>query len=63
MDSLCAPFLYLNFNEEALAFACFSAFIPKYLYGMFQRDNAQVIQEYLAKFSHLQVMGMCVCTT
>jgi hypothetical protein len=28
-DSLCAPFLYLNFNDEALAFACLSAFIPK----------------------------------
>ena len=29
LDSLCAPFLYLNFNDEALAFACLSAFIPK----------------------------------
>ena len=28
-DSLCAPFLYLNFNDEALAYACLSAFIPK----------------------------------
>lgn len=54
LDSLCAPFLYLNFNDEALAFACMSAFIPKYLYGMFQKDNAAVIQEYLAKFSHIQ---------
>jgi len=37
-----------------LAWACLSAFIPKYLYNMFQKDNAAVIQEYLAKFSHLQ---------
>ena len=29
LDSLCAPFLFLNFNDEALAFACLSAFIPK----------------------------------
>ena len=29
LDSLCAPFLCLNFNDEALAFACLSAFIPK----------------------------------
>ena len=54
LDSLCAPFLYLNFNDEALAFACLMEFIPKYLYGMFQKDNAPVIQEYLAKFSHVQ---------
>ena len=26
----------------------------RYLYGMFRKDNANVIQEYLAKFSHLQ---------
>ena len=54
LDSLAAPFLYLNFNDEALAWACLSAFIPKYLHNMFMKDNAVVIQEYLAKFSHLQ---------
>jgi len=54
LDSLAAPFLYLNFNDEALAWSCLSAFIPKYLHNMFLKDNAAVIQEYLAKFSHLQ---------
>ena len=54
LDSLAAPFIYLNFNNEALAWACLSAFIPKYLHNMFMKDNAVVIQEYLAKFSHLQ---------
>ena len=44
----------LNFNNEALAWSCLSAFIPKYLHNMFLKDNATVIQEYLAKFSHLQ---------
>ncbi|CAL4121554.1 unnamed protein product [Meganyctiphanes norvegica] len=53
LDSLCAPFLYLNFNNEALAFACLSAFIHKYLHKFFLRDNSLVIQEYLAKFSHM----------
>ncbi|PNF39774.1 TBC domain-containing protein kinase-like protein, partial [Cryptotermes secundus] len=53
LDSLCAPFLYLNFNSEAQAFACLSAFIPKYLHNFFLKDNTAVIQEYLAKFSHL----------
>ncbi|XP_072171396.1 TBC domain-containing protein kinase-like protein [Diadema setosum] len=53
LDSLCAPFLYLNFNNEALAYACLNAFIPKYLYKFFMKDNSAVIQEYLAVFSHL----------
>ncbi|XP_069678323.1 TBC domain-containing protein kinase-like protein [Periplaneta americana] len=53
LDSLCAPFLYLNFSNEAQAFACLSAFIPKYLHNFFLKDNSAVIQEYLAKFSHL----------
>ncbi|KAK6637359.1 hypothetical protein RUM44_007775 [Polyplax serrata] len=53
LDSLCAPFLYLNFNNEAQAYACLSAFIPKYLHNFFLKDNSAVIQEYLAKFRHL----------
>ncbi|KAJ9583279.1 hypothetical protein L9F63_022375, partial [Diploptera punctata] len=53
LDSLCAPFLYLNFNNEAQAYACLSSFIPKYLHNFFLKDNSSVIQEYLAKFSHL----------
>lgn len=77
LDSLCAPFVYLNFNDEgayggireylffhlvnrvcwftvsARAYACFSAFIPKYLHNFFLKDNSAVIMEYLTKFSHL----------
>jgi len=53
LDSLTAPFLYLNFNNEALAYSCLKAFIDKYLYKFFLRDNSAVIQEYLAKFSQL----------
>jgi len=53
LDSLTAPFLLLHFNDEALAYACLSAFIPKYLHNFFWKDNSVVIQEYLAKFSHL----------
>ncbi|XP_060078808.1 TBC domain-containing protein kinase-like protein [Ylistrum balloti] len=53
LDSLCAPFLALNFTNEALAYACLTAFIPKYLHKIFLKDNSQVIQEYLAVFSHL----------
>ncbi|XP_043917233.1 TBC domain-containing protein kinase-like protein isoform X2 [Protopterus annectens] len=53
LDSLCAPFLYLNFNNEALAYACMSAFIPKYLFNFFLKDNSHVIQEYLTVFSQM----------
>ncbi|KAF7997420.1 hypothetical protein HCN44_005991 [Aphidius gifuensis] len=53
LDSLTAPFIYLNFNNEARAFACLSAFIPKYLHKFFLKDNSAIIQEYLAKFSQI----------
>ncbi|XP_014670716.1 PREDICTED: LOW QUALITY PROTEIN: TBC domain-containing protein kinase-like protein [Priapulus caudatus] len=53
LDSLCASFIYLNFNDEALAYACMTNFINKYLHKFFMKDNAAVIQEYLAVFSHM----------
>ena len=53
LDSLAAPFVSLNFTNEALAYACLSAFIPKYLYNFFLKDNSQVIHEYLAVFTQL----------
>ena len=53
LDSLCAPFAALNFNNEALAFACLSTFVPKYLHLFFQKDNSLVIHEYLAIFSQV----------
>lgn len=53
LDSLTAPFLYLHFNDEAKAFACLSAFVPKFLYNFFLKDNSVVIEEYLCKFSQL----------
>ncbi|KAL3272384.1 hypothetical protein HHI36_013861 [Cryptolaemus montrouzieri] len=53
LDSLTAPFLYLNFNDEAKAYHCLSAFVPKYVHKFFLRDNSAVIREYLAKFSQL----------
>ncbi|KAG0043694.1 hypothetical protein BGZ83_011126 [Gryganskiella cystojenkinii] len=53
LDSCCAPFLTLNFNDEALAFSCVQLFLPKFLKDMFLHDNSQVIHEYLAVFRHL----------
>ncbi|KAK7503784.1 hypothetical protein BaRGS_00004907 [Batillaria attramentaria] len=53
LDSLCAPFLALSFNHEALAYSCLTRFIPKYLNKFFLKDNSPIIQEYLAVFAHL----------
>lgn len=53
LDSLCAPFLYLNFNNEALAYGCLKNFVNKYAANFFLKDNSAVIQEYLAVFNHL----------
>lgn len=53
LDSLCAPFLSLHFNDEALAYSCLVAFVPKYLHNFFLKDNSAIIQEYLAVFSQL----------
>ncbi len=53
LDSLCAPFLYLNFNNEALAYACFHKFIQKYASKFFLKDNSTIITEYLHVFSQL----------
>ncbi|XP_055709759.1 TBC domain-containing protein kinase-like protein [Phlebotomus papatasi] len=53
LDSLTAPFLYLNFNNEEKAFLSLYRFIPKYLHWFFLKDNSAVIKEYLSKFSQL----------
>ena len=53
LDSLCAPFLYLNFNNEAIAYGSLNNFVNKYAAKFFFKDNSAVIHEYLAVFSHL----------
>lgn len=53
LDSLAAPFLLLNFDNEAVAFACFNAFVNKYLRGFFKKDNQLIVQQYLSMFSEL----------
>jgi TBC domain-containing protein kinase-like protein len=53
LDSLCAPFLSLNFSNEALAYSSLCAFIDKYLHGFFLKDNAKIMQEYLAVFAQM----------
>ena len=50
---MCAPFLYLNFNNEEIAYGCLTNFVNKYAAKFFLKDNSAVIHEYLAVFSHL----------
>lgn len=53
LDSLTAPFLISNFNDEEIAFLSLYNFIPKYLHNFFLKDNSIIIKEYLTKFSQL----------
>ena len=53
IDSLSAPFVYLNFNNESIAYGCLQKFVQKYAKNFFLKDNSNVIHEYLASFSHL----------
>lgn len=55
LDSLTAPFLITNFNDEERAFLSLFNFIPKYLHNFFLKDNSVIIKEYLSKFSQLVV--------
>lgn len=44
LDSVCSPFLMLNFHREDVAFACIQAFIPRFLDDFFAYDNTHVLQ-------------------
>lgn len=53
LDSLTAPFLISNYNDEERAFLSLYHFIPKYLHNFFLKDNSIIIKEYLSKFFQL----------
>ncbi|KAG4100859.1 hypothetical protein H8356DRAFT_1306418 [Neocallimastix lanati (nom. inval.)] len=53
LDSVCAPFLTLNFNEEEIAFSCLLKFVRKYMFGLFKLDNIFYIQSYLTSMNHI----------
>ncbi|KAG5683837.1 hypothetical protein PVAND_013100 [Polypedilum vanderplanki] len=53
LDSLTAPFLITNFNDEETAFLSLYNFVPKYLHNFFLKDNSMIIKEYLGKFLQL----------
>eukprot|EP01122_Echinamoeba_exundans_P012881 TRINITY_DN550_c0_g5_i2.p1 TRINITY_DN550_c0_g5~~TRINITY_DN550_c0_g5_i2.p1 ORF type:complete len:946 (-),score=79.65 TRINITY_DN550_c0_g5_i2:24-2861(-) len=53
IDSLLAPYLSLNFDDEATAFACLQATIEKYSRNLFTKDNSVFFQEHLHTFKQL----------
>ncbi|KAI9026848.1 rab-GTPase-TBC domain-containing protein [Hyaloraphidium curvatum] len=53
MDSLAATFLSVSWEDEALAFCCFRAFVERYLARFFVHDNSTTIQEYMISFRHI----------
>tara|TARA_R110002050_G_scaffold208039_1_gene344062 strand:+ start:630 stop:1376 length:747 start_codon:yes stop_codon:yes gene_type:complete len=53
IDSLAAPFVVYNFNNEAKAYCCLQALVQKYLRNFFGKDNALYLQEHLALFGQL----------
>jgi hypothetical protein len=53
LDSLCAPFVVNNFNDEPLAFACLQRLIGSYLNNFFLNDNSAILQDHLAAFRQL----------
>ena len=53
LDSLCACFLTVNFNDEALAFSSMKEFINIHLDGFFAPDNSEVINKRIQQYQSL----------
>lgn len=53
LDSVAAPFVRLNFDDEAIAFGCYEAFFEKYLYAFCRSDSDIEMYKYNAIFRQL----------
>ncbi|KAJ3386409.1 hypothetical protein HDU92_002575 [Lobulomyces angularis] len=53
LDSVCAPFVSLNFQDEAIAFFSFKSFASKFSIKFFVPDNSLIIQEYMTALQQL----------
>ena len=47
LDSICAPFLVLYFDNDDVAFACFQQFTMRFLKSLFVKDNSATIQSQM----------------
>uniref|UniRef100_A0A1I7RZU2 TBC domain-containing protein kinase-like protein n=1 Tax=Bursaphelenchus xylophilus TaxID=6326 RepID=A0A1I7RZU2_BURXY len=63
LDSLAAPFLYLNFDNLPQAFSCFRKFIDRYLYGFFVKDNSNIYQYSCNSCHSLMLNSSPTCRT
>eukprot|EP00055_Hartaetosiga_balthica_P011813 m.55224 g.55224 ORF g.55224 m.55224 type:complete len:927 (-) comp7744_c0_seq4:48-2828(-) len=50
LDSLSAPFVVLNFGDEAAAFACLNTFVNKFVPNLFKQNNTDVLSTFLGVF-------------
>uniref|UniRef100_A0A7S1KTF5 Rab-GAP TBC domain-containing protein n=1 Tax=Percolomonas cosmopolitus TaxID=63605 RepID=A0A7S1KTF5_9EUKA len=53
LDSLCAPFVVLNYHNEALAFSCLLKLVDKYVQQFFQENNSNAMEYQLCMFEKL----------
>ncbi|KAI8929434.1 rab-GTPase-TBC domain-containing protein [Entophlyctis helioformis] len=53
LDSMCAPFVTLNFEDEGLAFASMRSFITNYCEGFFVNDNSKLMREFMLAFRYV----------
>lgn len=53
LDSLLAPFVTLNYNNEARAFGCLQEMVRRYLQNFFLKENASFLQGHLLIFRQL----------
>eukprot|EP00056_Hartaetosiga_gracilis_P011706 m.178631 g.178631 ORF g.178631 m.178631 type:complete len:951 (+) comp13559_c1_seq15:40-2892(+) len=50
LDSLSAPFVILNFEDEAAAYACLVTFVNKFVPNLFKQHNTDVLNTFLSVF-------------
>jgi TBC domain-containing protein kinase-like protein len=55
LDSLLAPFVTLNFQNESRAYHCLTAVVNKYLYNFFLKENSSFLQGMNRSF-HLLII-------
>lgn len=53
LDSLLAPFVTLNYKDEAKAYGCMQEMVRRYLQNFFLRENASFLQGHLSNFWQL----------
>lgn len=53
LDSICAPFVVLNYHDSALAFSCLTKLVEKYVPQFFLENNSHAMENQLCMFEKL----------